>query len=257
MKKQEKRYPLSEKPLHHAGQSLEEELVTIKFSKLLLLVLFLFMLIELVGGWWNWYRREVYNPIPQAIIVGMIGIGLIIFNSRLTRLARNIKLGRDGEKVVGQELDKLKTHGYAVIHDVVAKHGKSTFNIDHVIVAPQGIFAVETKTYSKPAKEPAKAHYDGEKVQMTGRKSDVTSVKQAQANASWLRKELEKKTQRNYRVTPVVVYPGWWVDDFLSNEIWVMNPEMLAIRLPQQAPSISELEVNHLTYLLALMDTDE
>jgi hypothetical protein len=257
MKKQEKRNPLSEKPLHHAGQSLDQELAAIKFAKILLSLLFFVVFIQLLGDWWNWYRRVVYNPIPEAIFVVIIGIGVLFFNSQLVKKATRIKLGRDGEKIVGQELDKLKTHGYAVIHDVVAKSGKSTFNIDHVIVAPQGIFAVETKTYSKPAKEKAEAYYDGEKVVMTGKAPDRTSVKQAQANALWLKEQLEKKTQRNYHVTPVLVYPGWWVKPHVSKEIWVLNPEGLAIHIPNLAKSLSDLEVKHITYLLSLMDTDE
>jgi hypothetical protein len=150
-------------------------------------------------------------------------------------------------------LDKLKTSGCAVIHDIVAEHGKKSFNIDHVIVSPQGIFAVETKTYSKPAKESAKARFDGEKVVMVGLPSDNHSVRQAQANAAWLYDELKKRTQKNYHVTPVVVYPGWWVDAYISKEIWVLNPEGLAILIPQQTQSMNEADRNYITYLLSLM----
>jgi hypothetical protein len=49
MKKQEKRYPLSEKPLHYAGQSLDEEFTVIRLTKILLLVLFVFILVQVLG----------------------------------------------------------------------------------------------------------------------------------------------------------------------------------------------------------------
>ena len=38
--------------------------------------------------------------------------------------------------------------GFAVFHDVP---GDKAFNVDHVVIGPQGVFAVETKGRGKPA----------------------------------------------------------------------------------------------------------
>ena len=68
---------------------------------------------------------------------------------RLVRLARDIrdnKLGYLGERVVGEELNQLMLDGFRVFHDVPF----DGYNIDHVIIGPPGVFAVETKTRRKP-----------------------------------------------------------------------------------------------------------
>ena len=52
-----------------------------------------------------------------------------------------LKLGRDAELAVASELIELQSHGYQVFHDIQA----DGFNIDHLVVGPNGIFAIETK----------------------------------------------------------------------------------------------------------------
>jgi hypothetical protein len=76
-------------------------------------------------------------------------------------LRRITRLGYEGEVATGQELNQLMLHGYHVYHDFVA----DKFNIDHLVVGPAGVFAVETKARAKPTsnnrKEDAHVSYDG------------------------------------------------------------------------------------------------
>jgi Nuclease-related domain len=51
--------------------------------------------------------------------------------------------GAEGEEAVGQILEGLGGDGWHVIHDVTFGRG----NIDHVVVGPGGVFAVETKSH--------------------------------------------------------------------------------------------------------------
>jgi hypothetical protein len=51
--------------------------------------------------------------------------------------------GAEGEEAVGQVLEGLADHGWGVIHDVSFGRG----NIDHVVVGPGGILAIETKSH--------------------------------------------------------------------------------------------------------------
>jgi hypothetical protein len=54
--------------------------------------------------------------------------------------------GASGERFVGAHLDKLRSKGICVLHD---RHIPSTrANIDHIVVAPSGIWVVDTKNYS-------------------------------------------------------------------------------------------------------------
>ncbi len=129
---------------------------------------------------------------------------------------RSYQLGQKGERQVGQTLNKLIAQGYTIFHDVWA--GK--FNIDHVVISPRGIFAIETKTYSKPGRGESKVRFDGKKVTLTGHPPDAEPVMEAVRHADWLRKILGNKfsTGKFFPVKPVVVYPGWWYVDTGHNK---------------------------------------
>ena len=64
----------------------------------------------------------------------------------------------DWERAVGQTLEALRRKGYRVFHDLIGEG----FNLDHVIISEHGVFSVETKTYSKPAKGGCKIIYNGD-----------------------------------------------------------------------------------------------
>lgn len=58
----------------------------------------------------------------------------------------DLRAGYDAELAVGQELDQLMRQEARVFHDLPA----DKFNIDHVVICPSGLFAVETKGFTKP-----------------------------------------------------------------------------------------------------------
>lgn len=63
----------------------------------------------------------------------------------LVRRRRDLRIGMAGEMAAGEELNRLMFDGYHVYHDFPAVR----FNIDHILVGPPGVFAVETKARSK------------------------------------------------------------------------------------------------------------
>ncbi|HEX9145591.1 MAG TPA: nuclease-related domain-containing protein, partial [Candidatus Binatia bacterium] len=58
---------------------------------------------------------------------------------RVKRDVKALRLGRNGERDVGQKLEPLRKHGYQVFHDIIG----DGFNIDHVLIGPAGIFTVQ------------------------------------------------------------------------------------------------------------------
>lgn len=80
----------------------------------------------------------------------ILGIGLTVYCLtnllKHLNLRRSYQLGYEGEIAVGQELNQLMLDGYRVYHDFPG----DKFNIDHIVVGPPGVFAVETKARSKP-----------------------------------------------------------------------------------------------------------
>jgi Nuclease-related domain len=127
--------------------------------------------------------------LPWIIFIGVLAIVFALLIWRLVYLInrrRSYRLGFTGERAVGEELNPLMLEGCHVFHDVpMEPYG----NIDHVIVSPSGIFAVETKTVSKPRFRNGKTGYrvifDGRLLRFPHR-SDGAALGQAEDQAKRL-----------------------------------------------------------------------
>ncbi len=147
--------------------------------------------------------------------------------SRLFNEAINVRLGFEGERATGQELMMLMRDGAWVYHDLPYKYG----NIDHIVIAPGGVFAFETKAVSKPASEKTnraewKVTYDGKSLAFPHKK-DTAALEQARRHAKYLHRNIQKKLGIHAVVTPVVSIPGWYVERTGKSDVWVMNPKEL------------------------------
>ena len=159
-------------------------------------------------------------------IVAVIAISFSIYKLMgLRDRFRNLYLGLDGEKAVGQYLERLRSEGCRVYHDIIGKG----FNIDHVVISPHGVFVIETKTYRKPSRGQAVVEYDGERILINGFEPERNAVIQARALGRWLREILEESTSRKFPVKSVVVLPGWFVEvqAKTKTDVWVLNPKAL------------------------------
>ena len=100
--------------------------------------------------------------------------------------------------------------GAAVFHDFPAEN----FNIDHVVISTRGVFAVETKGYTKPGdwtgKESATVTFDGTYLQFPTWKTKEP-LEQAERQAQWLAKWATSAIGDPVTVTPVLALPGWFV----------------------------------------------
>lgn len=172
---------------------------------------------------------------------------------QLGRKARRLKLGRDGERAVGQFLDdKLRPLGYHVLHDVRG----GNWNIDHIIVGPNGLFTIETKTRSKPRRGCPVVRYDGESVTVGGWKPDRDPVSQANAQAAWLSETLSRSLGLKLPVQAVVVFPGWFVEASGSQsagKAWVLSPKALPSFVTNNRASIDARTANTVSHFLRQM----
>jgi len=143
---------------------------------------------------------------------------------RLIIKRRKFRLGYEGELAAGQQLNQLLRGGYYVYHDFPA----DKFNIDHIVVGPAGVYAVETKTRQKPdtGKGPsdAKVIYDGQKLHFPDW-TETKPLEQARSQAQWLSKWLSSAIGDPIHAKPVVVLPGWYVDRMSPNGVSVINPK--------------------------------
>jgi hypothetical protein len=236
------RSPLKASPLRNPGQSLDEEIRTVLDEQLLpyfLGVVFLWSLalVEAIGAWRDLPRR----PWVYAC-VALMGTALLArrFLS-IRRKVESLRLGRDGERVVGQYLDGLRENGARIFHDIPGQG----FNLDHVVISERGIYVVETKTHTKPEAN-AQVVFDGEHVTVAGFAPDRNPVQQATAEAKWLAGLLHKSTGKRFPVRGVVVYPGWWVERMnreRHSEVWVLEPKALPTWIENSFSSIAPEDV--------------
>ncbi|MDO9166782.1 MAG: nuclease-related domain-containing protein, partial [Rhodoferax sp.] len=117
------------------------------------------------------------------------------------------------------------TSSFFVFHDVPSGDA----NVDHVLIGPQGVFTIETKTHSKPLRGECKVSVVDGVVRANGHVLDRNPIVQAKAQAGWLRNFLAE-SQFNVRVWPVVVFPGWFVEPFdaKATGAWVLELKALS-----------------------------
>jgi len=185
--------------------------------------------------------------IPTVLTVLVIGYAAVQM-SRIRRRMQRLELGRDGERIVAEELDSLKKEGASVLHDIVGEG----FNLDHVVCCPQGVFLIETKTRSAPTDRKPIVVYDGSRVLMNGIEADRNVIQQATALAGWLEKTLLGSTGRRFAVRPVVVFPGWYVEPGpMGAAVWVLNPKALPAFILHEPVSIDTNDVHLITFHLS------
>lgn len=173
---------------------------------------------------------------PAGIRAYLIGAGACLFILKvlravpkllkMTRQKWNHQLRFVGEQLVAEELNQLLNSGYRVFHDVPCQG----YNIDHVVVGPTGVFAVETNTRRQVKKKgkvvEARVRYDGETLFWPVGK-ETGPVDQALFNGRSLGHWLGSATGEPVAVQPIVTIPGWTIEDNQKHRVWVARPQAL------------------------------
>ena len=240
--------PLRAKPLRNPGDSIDKEIQGLSEDKLLEAFLFAsgFSLIAL----WEWVGYLTHSPRRPVLFTCVALFACVVAAWRVWQIrgrVKQLRLGRDGERCVGQFLERLRDGGGQVFHDIPAPG----FNLDHVIISPHGIYAVETKTFSKPSSRAA-ITVEGDSLLVAGRRPDRNPIEQVMSAARWLADLLETTTGKRFPVRGVVVFPGWFVEQRTPRgSVWVLEPKALPAFIEKEpavlAPSDVALAAFHLS----------
>jgi hypothetical protein len=245
-----KKSPIKDKTLRHPGQSLDE-----KLDKLInqdgteYYFLAAILLIWTGYEWWQYYSNSPPNPIPITLIALAVVPYSIYKLFKIYKEIRSIKLGREGERAVGQFLERLRADGCVVFHDIIGDN----FNLDHVIVSKKGIYTIETKTYSKPEKGEAKILFDGEKLTIQGSGTYDQPVIQVKSASTWLKNTIKATTGKTFAIKPVILFPGWYVESSEKGKksgTWVLNPKSLPSFINNQPDMISQEDTQMVVFHL-------
>jgi hypothetical protein len=181
-----------------------------------------------------------------AICVLLVIFGMIKAFKTLEE-CRNLRLGLRGEQAVAEVLGEVGIFGFRSFHDFTID---GDWNIDHIVVGARGVFAIETKARRKrktSGSQPAHVvHPDGENL-MFPTWTDTKAIPQAKRNARSLSAYLTKKTGESVSVEPLVVLPGWFVQNRTSNNpVKVFNPSYLPRYLSGEKESLVPAQVRRI-----------
>ena len=208
------------------------------------------------GGWGSIFRMPL---LPTALTCALATFGLLagmVYGlARMAQLSteiRQLRLGLRGEQAVAEKLLELAPEGYRSFHDFPAA---KDWNIDHAVVGPAGVFALETKTRSKrkapPGKKDQEVLYDG-KVLRFPWFTNNKAPEQAKANAKWLGNHLRQATGiESLWVTGLLVIPGWFVaytNDPLDHAVRAMPETLLAKHLRGLPRTLTDQQIQQIAF---------
>jgi hypothetical protein len=214
-------------PGHTLRQQLDEASNDVSTDAFLLMMMPLLLLAAFLA---QGHLRGLQGMMHLAPIYVVLALGFVVVMVRKLWKAGdrldNLKAGFDAELAVGQELDQLMRQGAVVYHDIPADN----FNIDHVVISGEGVFAVETKGFTKPKQGRGKADatvvFDGKLLKFPTW-TTKGPLEQAERQATWLAKWLTSAVGSPVRVLPVVALPGWFVERTGRGDVRVFNGKEL------------------------------
>ena len=167
----------------------------------------------------------------------------------------NHQLGLSGERAVAEQLQELVRRGCHVFHDL---QPDKTWNIDHIIVAPECVLVVETKTRRmRENGNGTAAHeviFDGQQLHFP-HWSDTHSLKQAERNAGWMRNFLGKALSEPVKVEAVLALPGWMVRRKGRGNVYVVNPkEVRALVRARGSHAISDTQKKRMNQIVFALE---
>ncbi len=231
-KRTARRSPIKGPIARQPGQGLNEYLVSFSNEEILRAVL-------PVGFVIWWFSIELIHRYTQRStplwLLGLLFVATLLFSimriRRCWNTMRKIQRGIDGERYVAQIIERdLIPSGYRALHDLPFEKDGRKFNIDHLLIGPNGVFCIETKTWSKPFRGETIATYDGSEILLNGVSRCGNAVGQARALAKFAEEQIKKLTGISVKVHSFVVCVGWFVRRTCAEppDVLVVNEEALS-----------------------------
>jgi len=255
-KNRKKRLPFTQKILRPPGESLRLRLIEMdeklndRFVQLFLAAYSPLLMAGLVALQGVRANAGVWITVIAIAVIASIWSAFRLW--KIINLRRRIRLGFEGERHVGEALNQLMLGGYRIFHDfLITDKPRAIRNIDHIVIGPNGVFAVETKTRRKVKGE------NGAKVTILDNALkypwglDQRDLAQAQESAAWLAEWLAKMSDQRVNVGPILVLPGWFIDRRSKLSVTVLSGSEVSANIPKLNGSpISDRHIQRIAALI-------
>lgn len=225
--------------LRHEGQSIEEDIQSRRDEIDELLSAALLVLASPIFLALGRYSRGRYDLVIMTVVAIIFTLYVARSVLRIRRRIKNDLVGLSGERFVGQFLEEKRGAGYKVVHALKYWGG----DVDHVLVGPKGIFAIETKTRTPREGFQPEVKFDGKTVSVNGFRSDRDPVAQVERAAKWIKELIVAKSGKVVSVRPVLWYPGASVSFVSGADIWVINERLIDNFLQHEKEFLSPADV--------------
>lgn len=222
-----------------AGQSLEEKLVEYWDAAFFSFVL---VGISIIG----FIFLAISPKHISLLFITLLVYGIIGFARSLPKALSYTK-GLTGEREVAFILEEINRNGGFVIHDIPA----GGFNIDHVVISPRGVYAIETKYMTKRKSGKNELQFHAGVLTLGGAPLKCDPVPQAEQSAKEL-KRIFKSLGVDKVARPVVLVPGWFVErgERCPKGNWVLEPKAFPQWLAKERETMTAADAAALAGLL-------
>ena len=232
-----------EKLLRSPGESLRRNLE--QLNEYLIYSVAVFLLVPMLFAW----QAPILSSFWAVLcLIGLMGLSALP-GMFVVRLYRSYTLGLRAERAVAEEINQVMLDGCHVFHDYPAGTDST---INHIVVAPSGVYAIETRTRMKRSRgegdEQHEVIFDGKILQFPNC-ATAEPLKEARKAAADLGRQLSSAVGELVEVKPILTLPGWQIRDRGTSDVMVVNTKEIWQRIVTPAPpELSAAQIKRIAY---------
>lgn len=195
----------------------------------------------------------LYPDWQLGILVAVLALGALLVVARLALTVVNreqVKLLRDANIAIGQQLQKSASSFGRVFHDVETTAGI----IDHVIVGRSGAYAIHV--FARRPVRDGRVRLDNNELQFEPSGRSLSIIPAGKCIAA-LEREFRRLLDHRVRVRSVIAVPGWDVREQAIGDHLLVNEHSLAMLQgwKDQSDALLNEDVRALHTMLASLTT--